>query len=134
MPLFLEQAAALRRPAKKRVGEKSGACGGWDEKSLAPLRCPSHTTKTATHRANNTTQRNNTHNTTKRNTGALQQVPQLAPPREQLASALKRAARVAPSAIKNEAERARNLAARQLDALMKELSVPLTKALAGALC
>lgn len=83
MPLFLEQAAALRRPAKKRVG-------------------------------------------------ALQQIPQVPPPREQLASALKRAARVAPpAAVKNEAERERSRAARQLDALMKELSVPLTKALAG---
>jgi nucleolar GTP-binding protein len=62
----------------------------------------------------------------------LQRVPVLPPPAEQLASALKRAARVAPSAaIKNEAEKERNRAARQLDALMKELSSPLTRAVKG---
>lgn len=64
--------------------------------------------------------------------GMLQLVPVVNPPSEHLASALKRSARVPPSAaIKNEAEKERNRAARQLDTLMKELSVPLTKYLAG---
>jgi nucleolar GTP-binding protein len=55
-------------------------------------------------------------------------VPAVKPSDEHLRSARKRAARVAASStIKNEADRARNLAARQLDGLMKELSVPLTR-------
>jgi hypothetical protein len=64
--------------------------------------------------------------------GMLQLAPVVSPAIEQLNSALKRAGRVAPSAaIKNEAEKERNRAARQLDTLMKELSVPLTRYLAG---
>lgn len=60
--------------------------------------------------------------------GMLQLAPVVSPPDEHLRSAAKRAARVAPSAaIKNEAEKERNRAARQLDTLMKELSVPLTR-------
>jgi nucleolar GTP-binding protein len=62
----------------------------------------------------------------------LQRVPVVAPPAETLASALKRASRVTPSAaVKNEAEKARHRAARALDTLMKELSVPLTRCLSG---
>lgn len=45
-----------------------------------------------------------------------------------MASALKRASRVVASkSLKNEAARARSQAAKQMDTLMKELSVPLTK-------
>ena len=52
--------------------------------------------------------------------GALQQVPVVSPADEQLASARKRASRVvASAAIKNEAAKARNKAAKQLDTLMK---------------
>jgi hypothetical protein len=47
--------------------------------------------------------------------GVLQNVPAVATPTESLASAVKRASRVAPSAgIKNEAERERNRAAKQV--------------------
>ncbi|KIY96994.1 hypothetical protein MNEG_10969 [Monoraphidium neglectum] len=68
----------------------------------------------------------------KKRVGMLQAVPVVAPPDEQLRSAVKRAGRVAPSAaIKNEAEKERNRAARQLDTLMKELSVPLTRYLSA---
>lgn len=60
--------------------------------------------------------------------GVLHSVAVVAPAKEQLASALKRATKVAPNAtIKNAAESERNRAARQMDTLMKELSVPLTK-------
>ena len=64
--------------------------------------------------------------------GLLQSILPVPPPKEQLASALKRAAKVAyTSAIKNETEKERNRAARQMDCLWKELSVPLTKYLSG---
>ncbi|GFH15237.1 OBG-type G domain-containing protein, partial [Haematococcus lacustris] len=56
----------------------------------------------------------------KRRVGVLQSVPQVAPTNEHLASALKRASRVVASAtIKNEAEKERHRAARQMDTLMK---------------
>ncbi|EFJ11641.1 hypothetical protein SELMODRAFT_158629 [Selaginella moellendorffii] len=59
--------------------------------------------------------------------GAFQQLPMVVPAEEILASALKAAKRVPPSkVISNIAKRERNRGARQLDALMKELSVPLT--------
>lgn len=64
--------------------------------------------------------------------GAFRYVPTISSASETLNSARKRAGRVAPSAgIKNEAEKERNRAARQMDTLMKELSVPLTKYLKG---
>ncbi|KAF5843823.1 hypothetical protein DUNSADRAFT_5060 [Dunaliella salina] len=60
-----------------------------------------------------------------RRLGALQGLPVVAPSNESLSSALKRASKVAySSSIKNEAEKERNRAARQMDTLMKELSVP----------
>eukprot|EP00200_Dunaliella_tertiolecta_P002390 CAMPEP_0202338654 /NCGR_PEP_ID=MMETSP1126-20121109/842_1 /ASSEMBLY_ACC=CAM_ASM_000457 /TAXON_ID=3047 /ORGANISM="Dunaliella tertiolecta, Strain CCMP1320" /LENGTH=494 /DNA_ID=CAMNT_0048929073 /DNA_START=348 /DNA_END=1832 /DNA_ORIENTATION=+ len=62
-----------------------------------------------------------------RRLGALQGLPVVAPSNESLSSALKRASKVAySSSIKNEAEKERNRAARQMDTLMKELSVPLS--------
>ncbi|KAJ9520108.1 hypothetical protein QJQ45_030036 [Haematococcus lacustris] len=68
----------------------------------------------------------------KRRVGVLQSVPQVAPTNEHLASALKRASRVVASAtIKNEAEKERHRAARQMDTLMKELSVPLSRYVNG---
>ncbi|MEW5302207.1 MAG: hypothetical protein WDW36_005010 [Sanguina aurantia] len=64
--------------------------------------------------------------------GVLQSVPVVSSSKEHLQSALKRASRVAHSAgIRNEAERERNKAARQMDLLMKELSVPLTRYVNG---
>ncbi|KAG1665231.1 hypothetical protein FOA52_011419 [Chlamydomonas sp. UWO 241] len=64
----------------------------------------------------------------KRKLGMLQSVPAVPQPQETLASAIKRASRCTPSSgIKNEAEKERNRAARQMDTLMKELSVPLTR-------
>ncbi|KAF8060507.1 nog-1 [Scenedesmus sp. PABB004] len=58
--------------------------------------------------------------------GALQRLPVIPPADELAASALKRALRVQPAAgVKNEAERERSRAAKQLDTHMKELSVPL---------
>jgi nucleolar GTP-binding protein len=59
-------------------------------------------------------------------TGAFQRLPMVAPSRELLDSALKRASRVGPNKkLKNEAARARNRAARALDTVMKELATPL---------
>ncbi|GIL76667.1 hypothetical protein Vretifemale_6225 [Volvox reticuliferus] len=64
--------------------------------------------------------------------GQLQGVPHVIHSQEHLQSARKRANRVTPSAgIKNEAEKARSRAARRLDVLMKELSVPLGRYLSG---
>lgn len=53
-------------------------------------------------------------------TGALQKVPVIPPADELAASALKRSLRVSPGAgIKNEAEKERSRAAKQLDTHMK---------------
>ncbi|GAB4823843.1 hypothetical protein N2152v2_010889 [Parachlorella kessleri] len=61
-------------------------------------------------------------------TGAFQKLPMVAPAKELLESALRRAGRVgANKKLKNEAQKAKNRAARQLDALLKELCVPLGK-------
>lgn len=75
-------------------------------------------------------------NNTKQGGGALQRVPVVSPPEELLASALKRASRIGPSPTATrsgggEAAKERSRAARQLDALMKELSVPLGKYVSG---
>jgi hypothetical protein len=52
--------------------------------------------------------------------GALQKVPVVSPPDELAASALKRAVKVQPAAgLKNEAEKERSRAAKQLDTHMK---------------
>lgn len=62
----------------------------------------------------------------KRHTGAFQRLPMVAPSKEIIESALRRAERVGGNKkLKNEAARAKNRAARQLDALMKELAIPL---------
>jgi nucleolar GTP-binding protein len=62
----------------------------------------------------------------KKKVGALQKVPVISPPDELAASALKRALKVQPAAgLKNEADKERSRAAKQLDTHMKELSVPL---------
>ncbi|KAL4859859.1 Nucleolar GTP-binding protein 1 [Chlorella vulgaris] len=59
-------------------------------------------------------------------TGAFQRLPMVAPSKELLDSALRRAARVPYNQkLKNEAQKAKNRAARALDTLMKELCVPL---------
>ena len=59
-------------------------------------------------------------------TGAFQRLPMVSPSREIIESALRRAERVGGNKkLKNEAARAKNRAARQLDALMKELAAPL---------
>lgn len=64
----------------------------------------------------------------KKRVGALQKVPVIPPADEMATSALKRSMRVNPGAgIKNEAEKERSRAAKQLDTHMKELSVPLTR-------
>eukprot|EP00775_Hariotina_reticulata_P012325 gene12325-12460_t len=66
----------------------------------------------------------------KKKVGVLQQLPVIPPADELAASALKRSLRVSPGAgIKNEAEKERSRAAKQLDTHMKELSVPLTRCL-----
>ncbi|KAF6264314.1 P-loop containing nucleoside triphosphate hydrolase protein [Scenedesmus sp. NREL 46B-D3] len=60
--------------------------------------------------------------------GALQRVPVIPPPDELAASALKRSLKVQPAAgLKNEADKERSRAAKQLDTHMKELSVPLSR-------
>lgn len=59
-------------------------------------------------------------------TGAFQRLPMVAPSKELLDSAVRRAARVPYNKkLKNEAQKAKNRAARALDTLMKELCVPL---------
>jgi len=59
-------------------------------------------------------------------TGAFQRLPMVSPSREIIESALRRAERTGGNkALKNEGARAKNKAARQLDALMKELTGPL---------
>jgi nucleolar GTP-binding protein len=64
----------------------------------------------------------------KKKVGALQKVPVISPPDELAASALKRALKVQPAAgLKNEADKERSRAAKQLDTHMKELSVPLSR-------
>ncbi|CAD7695087.1 unnamed protein product [Ostreobium quekettii] len=58
--------------------------------------------------------------------GALQRVPMVAPPDEHINSAIKRASRIGRNKrIKNLAAQAKNRAARQMDALMKAVAVPL---------
>ncbi|GMH32221.1 hypothetical protein BSKO_00055 [Bryopsis sp. KO-2023] len=65
-------------------------------------------------------------------TGALQNIPVVSAADELLKGAVKRAQRVGKSIrIRNEAAKARNLAARQMDALMKEVSGPLNRYLKG---
>ncbi|CAI9114177.1 OLC1v1014836C1 [Oldenlandia corymbosa var. corymbosa] len=60
------------------------------------------------------------------NVGAFQKLPMVIPSVDILSSALKKAKRVSPTqGISNIAKRERNRAAKQLDALMKELAVPL---------
>jgi hypothetical protein len=64
----------------------------------------------------------------KKKVGALQKVPVISPPDELAASALKRAVKMQPAAgLKNEADKERSRAAKQLDTHMKELSVPLSR-------
>lgn len=59
-------------------------------------------------------------------TGAFQRLPMVSPSREIIESAMRRAERVGGNKkLKNEAARAKNRAARQLDGLMKELAAPL---------
>lgn len=59
-------------------------------------------------------------------TGAFQSLPMVAPSREIIDSAVRRSQRIGGSGkLKNEAARARNKAARQLDAIMKELTMRL---------
>jgi nucleolar GTP-binding protein len=59
-------------------------------------------------------------------TGAFQRLPMVSPSREIIESAVRRAERVGGNKkLKNEAARAKNRAARQLDGLMKELAAPL---------
>ncbi|XP_052194064.1 uncharacterized protein LOC127802350 [Diospyros lotus] len=58
--------------------------------------------------------------------GAFQKLPMVIPPVDILYSALRKAKRVSPTkGIANVAKRERNKGAKQLDALMKELAVPL---------
>ncbi|KAL4425825.1 hypothetical protein ABPG75_009841 [Micractinium tetrahymenae] len=65
-------------------------------------------------------------------TGAFQRLPMVAPSKELLESALRRAARVPYNKkLKNEAQKAKNRAARALDTLMKELCVPLAAYIKG---
>ncbi|KAH6798310.1 P-loop containing nucleoside triphosphate hydrolases superfamily protein [Perilla frutescens var. frutescens] len=60
--------------------------------------------------------------------GAFQKLPMVMPSVDVLCSALKKAKRVSPTkGIANIAKRERNRGAKQLDALMKELAVPLRK-------
>ncbi|XP_055808783.1 uncharacterized protein LOC129877320 isoform X2 [Solanum dulcamara] len=60
------------------------------------------------------------------NVGAFQKLPMVMPSVDILHSALKKAKRVSPTkGIANAAKRERNKGAKQLDALMKELAVPL---------
>ncbi|GAX85127.1 hypothetical protein CEUSTIGMA_g12547.t1 [Chlamydomonas eustigma] len=64
--------------------------------------------------------------------GVLQSLLAMSTAKEHLASAVKRSSRVAYSAgLRNEAEKERNKAARQMDTLMKEMTVPLTKSIAS---
>ncbi|XP_060197879.1 nucleolar GTP-binding protein 1-like isoform X2 [Lycium barbarum] len=60
------------------------------------------------------------------NIGAFQKLPMVMPSIDILQSALRKAKRIAPTkGIANAAKRERNKGAKQLDALMKELAVPL---------
>uniref|UniRef100_M1BFZ6 Nucleolar GTP-binding protein n=1 Tax=Solanum tuberosum TaxID=4113 RepID=M1BFZ6_SOLTU len=60
------------------------------------------------------------------NVGAFQKLPMVMPSVDILHSALRKARRVSPTkGIANAAKRERNKGAKQLDALMKELAVPL---------
>ncbi|MCD7462310.1 hypothetical protein HAX54_048218, partial [Datura stramonium] len=60
------------------------------------------------------------------NIGAFQKLPMVMPSTDILHSALRKARRVSPTkGIANAAKRERNKGAKQLDALMKELAVPL---------
>ncbi|XP_059633784.1 uncharacterized protein LOC132276393 isoform X2 [Cornus florida] len=64
--------------------------------------------------------------TTVETVGAFQNLPMVMPPTDILYSALRKARRVLPTrGISNIAKRERNRGAKQLDALMKELAVPL---------
>eukprot|EP00887_Chlorella_sp_A99_P004720 scaffold4.g4720.t1 len=65
-------------------------------------------------------------------TGAFQRLPMVSPAKELIDSALRRASRVQPNRkLRNEAQKAKNRAARALDTLMKELCVPLGAYLRG---
>lgn len=65
-------------------------------------------------------------------TDSLREVPRVSPPDEILRGAIRRSKNVGVNIkIKNEAAKARSLAARQMDALMKGLSVPLTGYIEG---
>ncbi|KAK3241107.1 hypothetical protein CYMTET_49099 [Cymbomonas tetramitiformis] len=65
-------------------------------------------------------------------TGALNRVPVIPQGEEVIVSALKRAGRIGPTkGMKNEAAKAKNMVAKQLDALTKELTVPLGKWIRG---
>lgn len=64
--------------------------------------------------------------------GAFQKLPQVQVASEQLTSAVRKAQRLgATKTIRNEAAKARNRAARQMDAVMKAMSVPLTAYIKG---
>ncbi|BDA42683.1 probable nucleolar GTP-binding protein 1 [Coccomyxa sp. Obi] len=70
--------------------------------------------------------------TRKSATGAFQSIPIVPTADEHLASALKRASRIGPnSKIKNEAARAKNKTARQMDELVKAISTPLGACVKG---
>ncbi|EIE24639.1 P-loop containing nucleoside triphosphate hydrolase protein [Coccomyxa subellipsoidea C-169] len=65
-------------------------------------------------------------------TGAFQSIPIVPTSDEHLASALKRAGRIGPNTkLKNEAARARNKTARQMDELVKAISTPLGACVKG---
>ncbi|KAK9909858.1 hypothetical protein WJX75_008488 [Coccomyxa subellipsoidea] len=65
-------------------------------------------------------------------TGAFQSIPIVPTSDEHLASALKRAGRIGPnSKLKNEAARARNKTARQMDELVKAIGTPLGACVKG---
>ncbi|KAK9816846.1 hypothetical protein WJX72_006009 [[Myrmecia] bisecta] len=65
-------------------------------------------------------------------TGAFQRLPLVAPADEHIISALKRASRVSGNnKLKNETQKARSRAARQMDTLTKEIAVPLGQYVRG---
>ncbi|XP_050236901.1 uncharacterized protein LOC126686728 isoform X1 [Mercurialis annua] len=79
----------------------------------------SHTTQPPTHSSDNLQEK-------LENVGAFQKLPMVMPSVDILYSSLRKARKVSPTkGIANIAKRERNRAAKQLDALMKELAVPL---------
>lgn len=69
---------------------------------------------------------------TQRPTGAFQNLPIVPQLEEHVRSALRRASRVPGNkSLKNKAQHARNLTARRLDALTKELATPLNRIVQG---